>query len=106
LRELWDLSEQQRLIGAGRFISALASKGPLREGLGQDTATEVMWVHMSPDNYLSLVVKRGWSAAAYRRWLEHTLTAAPLPPLDGRRAAQVHARGRKAKTHGASTKRA
>jgi AcrR family transcriptional regulator len=96
LRELWDLSEQQRLIGAKRFISALARKSPLREGLSQDTATDVVWVHMSPDNYLGLVVKRGWSAAAYRQWLVDTLTAALLPPLNGRRGARIHTR--KAKT--------
>ena len=34
LRELWDLSEQQRLTAAQTFIAALARKGPLRGGLG------------------------------------------------------------------------
>jgi AcrR family transcriptional regulator len=97
LRELWDLSEQQRLIGAGKFISALASKGPLREGLTQDTATDIVWVHMSPDNFLSLVVRRGWSATAYRQWLVDTLTSVLLPARNGRRAARTRARGAKTK---------
>jgi AcrR family transcriptional regulator len=79
LRELWDLSEQQRLTGAGTFITALTRKGPLREGLDHDTATDIMWLHMSPDNYLHLVVQRGWTQNAYQHWLVDTLTQALLP---------------------------
>jgi len=83
LRELWDLTEEQRLVGASRFVTALANKGPLRDGLDQKTATDITWAQMSPDNYLNLVGKRGWTATAYRKWLVDTLEAALLPPSSG-----------------------
>lgn len=80
LRELWDLSEQQRLTAARRFVATLAGKGPLRDELDHDTAAEITWVHISPGNYLNLVIQRGWTQGAYQRWLARTLTAALLPP--------------------------
>ena len=80
LRQLWELSEQQRLSGAGAVIETLAAKTQLRDGLDPGTATDIMWVHMSPDVYLDLVGRRGWSEAAYCRWLIDTLTAALLSP--------------------------
>jgi AcrR family transcriptional regulator len=86
LRELWDTSEQQRLAGARAFITALTRKGPLRERLDTRTATDLMWLHMSPDNYLHLVVQRGWTEAAYQQWLVDTVTHALLPPKPTTRA--------------------
>jgi AcrR family transcriptional regulator len=80
LRELWDLSEQQRLTAARRFVATLGGKGPLRDELDHDTAAEITWVHISPGNYLGLVIQRGWTRAAYQHWLARTLTAALLPP--------------------------
>ena len=41
-------------------------------------ATDIMWTQMSPDNYLNLVVSRGWAASAYRKWLVDSLAAALL----------------------------
>jgi hypothetical protein len=74
-----ELSEQQRLTAATAFVTTLAAKGPLRANLDIDTATDIAWVHVSPDIYLSLVNRRGWSETAYRHWLTDTLTAALLP---------------------------
>ena len=78
LRELWELAEEQRLIGARKFIDALGRKGPLRDGLSQNAATDIMWTQMSPDNYLNLVVSRGWTVTAYRKWLVDSLAGALL----------------------------
>jgi hypothetical protein len=80
LRHLWDLSEQQRRSGARAFIDTLTTKSPLRDGLDSDTATDIVWVHMSPDVYLGLVGRRSWSEAAYCHWLIDTLAASLLPP--------------------------
>ena len=80
LRDLWDLSEKQRLIAARAFVTAVAAKGLLREDLDVNIATDIAWVYISPDVYLSLVTRRGWSETAYRQWLADTLTAALLPP--------------------------
>ena len=80
LREMWDASQQQRLTAARSFIATLAGKGPLREGLDAQTAADIMWLLMAPENYRALTVERGWSQEAYQRWLAGTLTAALLPP--------------------------
>jgi AcrR family transcriptional regulator len=79
LRDLWELSEQQRLTAARAFVTTLAAKGPLQEKLNVDIATDITWVLISPDIYLSLVNQRGWDETAYRDWLADTLTAALLP---------------------------
>jgi AcrR family transcriptional regulator len=82
LREMWQTSQQQRLTAARSFIAALTGKGPLRDGLDARTAADIAWLHMSPDNYRALTAERGWSEAAYQRWLIGTLTAALLPPRE------------------------
>ncbi len=79
LQELWDTSQQQRLTAARSFITALAGKGSLRDGLDHHTASDIAWLHMAPDNYQRLTAGRGWSPAAYQQWLTDTLTAALLP---------------------------
>lgn len=80
LREMWETSQRQRLTAARSFIAALTGKGPLRRGLDARTAADITWLHMAPENYRDLTVERGWSQAAYQRWLADTLTAALLPP--------------------------
>src|SRR5689334_11940271 len=61
LRDLYLTGEEQRLIGARMWVSALAEKGPLRRGLNIDQAVDVMWLYMSPDLYHKLVHVRGWT---------------------------------------------
>ena len=80
LRDMWDTSQRQRLTAARSFIAALIGKGPLREGFDAGTAADIAWLLMDPDNYRALTVERGWSEAAYQRWLADTLSAALLPP--------------------------
>jgi AcrR family transcriptional regulator len=85
LRELWQTSETQRLIGARMWLSNLAGKGPLRDGLDLDAATDLMWFHMAPGHLHELVHERGWTAERYRAWLAETLARTLLPdtPLAG-----------------------
>jgi len=80
LRELWQTSEEQRLIGARIWSTALAAKGPFRDGVDLDTATDLLWLYMAPDQYLRLVHVRGWSDDRYQRWLIDSLTGLLLPP--------------------------
>jgi len=80
LRDMWEASQQQRLTAARSFVAALAGKGPLRDGLDARTAADITWLHMDPENYRALTIERGWSQAAYQRWLADTLAAALLPP--------------------------
>jgi AcrR family transcriptional regulator len=79
LRELWQTSEEQRLTGARIWATTLAGKGPLRNGMDVDTATDLLWLHMAPDQYHRLVHVRGWSDDRFRRWLIDSLTRLLLP---------------------------
>jgi AcrR family transcriptional regulator len=79
LRELWRTSEEQRLIGARMWLTTLAGKGPLREGLDPDTAVDLMWFFMAPGHLHELVHERGWSPDRYRTWLADTLARTLLP---------------------------
>jgi AcrR family transcriptional regulator len=79
LRELWDTSENQRLIGARVWVTTLAEKGPLREGLDVETAVDVLWLYMAPDLFHRLVHGRGWSGERFRAWLTETLCRVLLP---------------------------
>lgn len=83
LRELWETSEQQRLTGARIWATALAAKGPLRDGVDLSTATDVLWLYMAPDQYQRLVHVRGWSDERFQRWLVDSLTGLLLPPRSG-----------------------
>jgi len=47
---------------------AMHAKGWLRPGIDADTATDVLWVLSSPQNYRMLVVERGWDQIAYCDW--------------------------------------
>ena len=73
MRELWATSEDQRLAGAGFFAEILAGK--LRPKVSRAKAADALWVIMAPDNYLRLVLVRGWSDRAYRAWLETNIMA-------------------------------
>src|SRR5919199_3732678 len=55
LRQLWETSEQQRLIGARAWAATLAEKGPLRTGLDVDSAVDLLWLYMAPDLFHRLV---------------------------------------------------
>ena len=74
LRELWETEEDQRLTGARFWVEVLTGKGPLRPGLSQGDAVDVMWLLMSPDNYYRLVHRRRWTRQQYQRWLAASIT--------------------------------
>src|SRR3954470_9588293 len=57
-RELWQTSEEQRLAGARIWAACLSGKGRFRDGVDIDTATDLLWLHMAPDQYHRLVHDR------------------------------------------------
>ena len=61
----------------------LAELGALRRGLSIEEAARTIWALASPEVRHMLLTFAGWSAAAYRRWLEATLVALLLPPVEG-----------------------
>jgi AcrR family transcriptional regulator len=79
LRTLWQTSEEQRLFGARMWVTALAEKGPLRAGVDVETAIDVLWLYMAPDQYHRLVHARGWSPERFQAWMSDTLCRLLLP---------------------------
>ena len=57
----------------------LRDSGHLREGVTLREAVDVLWTYSSPDLYDLLVVRRGWSAARYGRFVGDAIAAALLP---------------------------
>jgi AcrR family transcriptional regulator len=64
VRELWQISEAQRLVGAEHSLARLAAWGRPVDG-----ALDRLWLLMAPDNYQRLVRDRGWTQDAFRDWL-------------------------------------
>ncbi|MDP8929206.1 MAG: TetR/AcrR family transcriptional regulator [Actinomycetota bacterium] len=79
LRQLWEAEEQQRLAGARHWVGVLTDKGPLRDGLDTDTAVDILWLLMAPDNYYRLVNRGRWTSDKYQRWLNDSITRMLLP---------------------------
>lgn len=71
LRELWEANETQRYAGATAVACDLARKGELRHDLG--TSCDLLWLLTSPQHYLRLVHRRGWSHDQYRDWITSSL---------------------------------
>jgi hypothetical protein len=79
LQALWQTSEEQRLTGAQLWVGILSDKGPLRPDLDRATAVDLLWLHMSPDQYHRLVHVRGWSEERFQAWLTDTFGRLLLP---------------------------
>lgn len=81
VRPVWDKIQQERRIGAAHVVADTASKGPLREGINEEAAADVVWILNDPGLYNLLVNVRGWPAERYREWvaasLEHELLDDP-----------------------------
>ena len=81
LTELWETNQQQRHTVADTFLRAVKTHGPLPPGLTHRQATDIAYSLLSPDLYQLLVVERGWTSAAWERWitaaLTHQLTSQP-----------------------------
>ncbi|TFB97262.1 TetR/AcrR family transcriptional regulator [Cryobacterium sp. HLT2-28] len=66
----------QRLYHYGEAASTLRGLRGLRAGLSDHEAAAAIWAIGHPQVYRSLVLDLGWSGAAYRDWVEKTLSAA------------------------------
>lgn len=64
---LWETAERERHVGAGHLLERLSAHG--RPAVPRRQAQDRLWMLMAPDNYHRLVVVRGWTRAAYVRWL-------------------------------------
>lgn len=77
-----ELAELDRQGSLGRWqdirqvAQALADLGALRPGLTPDAAADTIWALASPQVYLLLVRRRGWSPEQWEQWLGDLLIRA------------------------------
>lgn len=58
------------------------ARGPLRTGLDEAAAADIIWTLTSPEVHQMLLGIRGWDREKYEDWLRVTLEAALLPAPD------------------------
>jgi AcrR family transcriptional regulator len=56
-----------------QVVAWLSAKGPLRGGIGQEEAADIIWAVASPEVHGLLRRDRGWSQERYVQWLADTL---------------------------------
>lgn len=81
IAELMRRMDRQRREGMREFVDLMAELGSLRSDLDLDEATDMVWVLTAAASYRSLVKERGWSIAAYARWLAMVVHASVGPKV-------------------------
>ena len=71
LRE--DIQVRQRRAAMRTIVGWIAARGPLRDGLSVERATQVVWTLTSPEVHLLMRDTGGWSQRSYRDWLAQAL---------------------------------
>ncbi|MFN2198423.1 MAG: TetR/AcrR family transcriptional regulator [Anaerolineales bacterium] len=69
----------ERLQNLSVFVQRLAEHSPLRPGLDELQAAEVVWGLTSPELYRLFTVDRDWSQERYAQWLAAALIRLLLP---------------------------
>ncbi len=70
---------QERLNNIRTFVHHVAANGPLRSGLDEAYASEIVWAITSPEVFQLLTVQHDWSKEKYSHWLADTFTRILLP---------------------------
>jgi len=69
----------QRHAAMTAVVGWIRARGPLRAGLDDATATDVVWTLTSPEVHHMLLTIRGWTRSQYETWLRETLEQSLLP---------------------------
>jgi AcrR family transcriptional regulator len=77
---LWERIETDFHDNQHSIVKSLHKKGALKKGLGVDRAADILWTINHPTPYLLLVGRRGWTPAAYEKWLAALLCRELLEP--------------------------
>ncbi len=85
---LWREVNAERRRGAAKIVADVKARAPLRPGLVDDEAADVVWVLNDPVHFQMLVHGRGWSEDRFREWLTRALKV----ELTG---TSVHGRGKR-----------
>lgn len=80
IHELWMTNNAQRAVAMERFITALAGKTPLRDGLDTAMAIDIALALQSPEMYQFFTTRRGWSPSRWEQWTADALVTQLLPP--------------------------
>jgi AcrR family transcriptional regulator len=72
-------AQERRYQNLRQFVSWLAGNGPLREGLTEKEAADIVWTMTSPEVHRLLRAERGWTAERYVAWLGQSLLRILLP---------------------------
>jgi AcrR family transcriptional regulator len=70
---LWVEVNAERRRGASTIVADVKARAPLRAGLDEDEAADVVWVLNDPVHFHMLVHGRGWSAKKFETWLARAL---------------------------------
>lgn len=69
----------ERLRNMAMLVQRLSEHSPLREGVTDAQAAEIVWTLTSPEVFRLLTVDRAWSREQYVRWLADALARLLLP---------------------------
>ncbi len=75
VREQWNQILAERRIGARNVVKMLREHGPLKKGLDDEGAADIIWVLNDPGVYHQLVLQRGWEPERFRSWVAETMRA-------------------------------
>lgn len=70
---------RERLRNLAEFVHSVTANSPLRNGLDEKQAAEIVWAIASPEVFSLLTVDRGWSRERYTQWLGEALIRLLLP---------------------------
>src|SRR5450755_903389 len=72
---LWLEVNEERRRGAATIVADVKARAPLRAGLDEHDAADVVWVLNDPVHFHMLVLGRGWPEDRFTEWLTRALEA-------------------------------
>jgi len=79
LAPIWAKLHEEGLAGMMMLGRHLLETGQLRDGIGLDEVTDVLWNYLAIDTYERLVLSRGWTLDRYSGWLADAIISAICP---------------------------
>ena len=76
-------NERMRADGYREMVSFLRDKRPLREGVTEESATDILLVLASPEFYRALAAERGWTHEDWVAWVSAVLAEQLFDPAGG-----------------------
>ncbi|MPZ85505.1 MAG: TetR family transcriptional regulator [Actinophytocola sp.] len=74
----WEVNQTQRATAHRMLAELIDEKRALKDGLAVDRAADIIFGLISPELYLLLTVRCGWSAAEWESWITETVADAVL----------------------------